>query len=292
MKTKAKVRVVHNPEALAAGLQVATEGNSWAYEQGMKAAEKADSSVDPNEPVWEALDAASNSEAQWLDGKAAYLRTEMKGENDIEGRAGVGGQYVVYVLPNKRVLKVAHSPASARKELTRQGHDFADTPLEEVIRRREEGALYVEKLCERFEPARELFGNPVFNGQLGQSGAYEQDWVTIPRSELNEMPEEAQKEYIDKYIKAQMQLWRYGCSEATFNFQVNAGLNDSGNMVIGDFGEMYFSEDAVAEQIAAPRWEYAWGVNNLSPEMREWAVGRFNEELTPARLHALWGSSL
>jgi hypothetical protein len=283
---------MRNQEALAAGLQVATEGNSWAYNQGMQAAEAADSSVDPNEPVWEALDAAANSEAQWLDGKAAYLRTEMKGENDIEGRVGVGGQYVVYALPNKRVLKVAHSPTSAQKELIRQGHDFVDTSLEEVIHRRDEGVLYVEKLCQRFESARELFGNPVFNGELGQSGAYEQDWVTIPMLEFNKMPEEAQKEYIDKYIKAQLQLWRYGCSEATFNFQANAGLNDAGSMVIGDFGEMYFSEDMVAEQIAAPRWEHAWGVNNLSPEMREWVVERFSEELTPARLHALWGSSL
>ena len=279
-------------EALAVGLQVATEGNSWAYEQGLTAAEHADSSADSNQPAWDALDAASNSEVQWLDGKAAYLRAEMKGENDIQGRIGVGGQYVVYELPDDRVWKVAHNATSARKELTRQGHDFNDAPLEKIIRKRDEGVLYVEKLCERFEAARELFGNPVFNGQLGQSGAYEQDKLAIPDVELNQMPEEAQKEYINKYIQAQMQLWRYGCSEATFNFQVNAGLNSEGHIVIGDFGEMNFSEESVLRQIEGPRWEHAWGVNNLSPEMRQWAVERFSEELTPVRLHALWGSSL
>lgn len=284
--------LVRNPEAIAAGLRVASDGNEWAYDKGMYAANVADSDLDPHQPAWEGLDAVADTEDQWLDGKAAYLRTEMMGYNDIQGRLGIGGQYTVYNLPDNRVLKVAHNAVSARNELVRQGHDWNDTSLEEVIFRRDEGVVYVQRLCEQSEVAREIFGNPKFNGELGETGVYEQDKLSIPGLEINEMSERAQKEYINKYIQLQLRLWTLGCSEGTFNFQVNAGLNAQGDMVVGDFGEMDFSKEMIAQRIDGPRWEHAWGVTSLSPEMQQWAIERFNKELTLERLDALWGARL
>jgi len=284
--------LVRNPEAITAGLRVASDGNEWAYDKGMHAVNAADSDLDPHQPAWEGLDAVADTEDQWLDGKAAYLRTEMMGYNDIQGRLGIGGQYTVYNLLDNRVLKVAHNAVSARNELIRQGHDWNDTSLEEIIFRRDEGVVYVQRLCEQSEVAREIFGNPKFNGELGETGVYEQDKLSIPGLEINEMSERAQKEYINKYIQLQLRLWTLGCSEGTFNFQVNAGLNAQGDMVIGDFGEMDFSKEMVAQRIDGPRWEHAWGVTSLSPEMQQWAIERFNKELTPERLDALWGARL
>jgi hypothetical protein len=249
------------------------------------------SAVQPHQAAWDRLDSIADTEERWLDGQAAYLRTLMVGEDDRLGRIGSGVQYVVYALPGNKVFKVPQTRMSARNENIRQGGDEIDT--EKILRRREEGADYVRKLVSEHPEAARLFGDPVFNGERGTAGAFEQDRLTFLGGDgFNALSSSEQLDYIHKFIDVIKSMWTYGCSDRTMNFQVNTGADSEGNVVLADFGEMYLTKLGIVKMIQERRWSHAWGMSVLSEEVRSAANLMFTSELTEANLEDLWAQRL
>lgn len=245
----------------------------------------------PHQEAWDWLDSISDTEEQRLDGQASYLRSLMVGEDDRLGRIGSGVQYVVYALPNEKVFKVSQTRMSARNEYKRQGGD--EIEVAEILRLREEGAGYIQKLVSEHPEASSLFGNPVFNGESGTAGAFEQDRLTfLGLDGFNALSSSEQVDYIHKYIEVMKHMWSYGCSDRSMNFQVNTGLDLQGNVVLADFGEMDIRKESALKRIQDGRWNQAWGVRVLNQEVRSVAIGMFESELTEAKLDELWAKNL
>ncbi len=253
--------------------------------------EESASATRTHQDAWDRLDSIADTEEQWIDGQASYLRSLMVGEDDRLGRIGSGVQYVVYALPGDRVFKVSQTRMSARNEYKRQGGD--EIEVGEILRLREEGADYVRKLVSENPESSGLFGNPVFNGESGTAGAFEQDMLTfIEGDSFNALPVSEQTDYIHKYIEVIKSMWSYGCSDRSMNFQVNTGLDSEGNVVLADFGEMDVTKANTLKTIQDGRWNNAWGIRVLSEEVQSIAIGMFESELTEAKLDELWAKNL
>lgn len=244
-----------------------------------------------HQAAWDRIDAVAETEVQWLDLQASYLRSLMAGQDDRLGRIGAGVQYVVYELPNSRVFKVARTPMSARKEYQRQGGDTGE--VDEILRLREEGSRYVRRLVSEHPEASTLFGNPVFNGENDTAVAFEQDRLNFFEGDsFNALPAFEQLNYVHSFIKIVKSMWTYGCSDRSMNFQVNTGLNSEGGVAIADFGEMDISQESALQTIRNKRWRTAWGVRNLGQETQAAAIKMFEWELTEDALGSLWAKNL
>lgn len=240
-----------------------------------------------HQEMWDWIDTKADTEVQWLDMQASYLRSLMVGDDDRLGRIGSGVQYVVYEIPNNKVFKVAQTNRSARNEFRRQGGD--DAEVAKILEQREIGAAYVQDLVRDYPESSYIFGNPVFNGEKKVAGAFEQDKVTfLDVSNFNKLPNSEQINYIGKFLDLVKKTWTYGCSDKTMNFQVNTGMNSDNKLILSDFGEMDLSKNDVLRTIKNRRWEKAWGINVLNDDMKKIAIDMFNSELTEDRLDRLW----
>jgi len=244
-----------------------------------------------HEEMWDLIDAKADTEEQWLDEQASYLRSQMVGRDDRLGRIGVGVQYVVYGLPNNRVFKVAQTDNSALNEHRRQGG--SDNLVEEILRLREDSVGYVQKLISSYPEASPLFGNPIFNGEKGIAGAYEQDKLTFFGGDgFNSLQKDEQIKYARNYIDLIKLMWTYGFSDRTMNFQVNAGLNNEGEIVLADFGEIDLSKDDLIRVVENHDWEKSWGVNILRKYVKPIVIDMFESNLTKDALDELWAVNL
>ncbi len=254
------------------------------YEQKIK-------STSPIQDAWDYLDSTADTEAQWLDGQAAFLRMRMTGLDDRIGRIGAGVQYVVYELPGSKVFKVAQTPKSAANEHLRQGGDAEE--VADILRYREESVNYIRKLLSTHPEVAPLFGNPKFNDEIDEAGAIEQDKVTVLGQDgFSALSSQDQINYIRGYVSIIRHCWTYGCSDRTMNFQVNTGVNNKGEITLIDFGEIDITKETALATVKERPWETAWGLRVLDENMRAKALDIFGSELTAATLESLWATKL
>lgn len=64
---------------------------------------------------------------------------------------------------------------------------------------------------------------------------------------------------IDKFIGLNVKLWRLGIFEYVFNFTINNGVNEKGDVILIDIGELFIDDkDNAKEKIKERPWFNAW----------------------------------
>ncbi len=97
---------------------------------------------------------------------------------------------------------------------------------------------------------------------------------------------------VDKYIAAIRRGWEAGCHEMSFNFTVNNGMNEDGDVVITDIGELTFDKTVVLRQIESKFWKSSWTAGRLKKDICEYYFQRMDELVTRQELDRLWRDAL
>lgn len=83
--------------------------------------------------------------------------------------------------------------------------------------------------------------------------------------------------------------WSYGFSDETYNFTVNTGYDDEGELVLIDPGEISFSQKEVRKHVKNQRWLGQWSYSDdISENLKPYFKRRMGEELTEEKLDSLW----
>ncbi|MEN9337935.1 MAG: hypothetical protein RIQ41_249 [Candidatus Parcubacteria bacterium] len=201
-----------------------------------------------------------------------------------------GWQYKVYDLENGRVRKVKASGLFQYiKILSHLPFQFIEAYKEQqrVNRMERQANDYIRTIL-HLEISRAL-GNPVF---ISQSD-YEQDKVRVLYEVCKDASFEQQKEIIKSYIHLIHTTWNYGFADCIFNFTLNNGTNDRGDLLQLDFGEITTEKDDVEEMIRNQRWLQSFSYTTLvSNELKDYYSTTMSEELTFAKLNESWRSKL
>lgn len=93
---------------------------------------------------------------------------------------------------------------------------------------------------------------------------------------------------VDGYIDAIHRGWQAGVHEMSFNFTINNGIDNSGNVVITDIGELTFDKNVVSRQVEAKFWKSSWSPSRLRKELCEYYFQKMDQLVTRSTLDQLW----
>ncbi len=130
---------------------------------------------------------------------------------------------------------------------------------------------------------KKLLGNPVFIGDVD----YEQDKVDIVISVLSNSIEE-NKIIIDKYILNIIDCWKNGFADQIFNFTINNGINEWGEIILIDFNEVTFSKQNVLRDVISKRWKKSWSLTHLDQESKRYYFEQMDLSITKESLDKYW----
>lgn len=202
-----------------------------------------------------------------------------------------GVQYRVYEMPNGRIRKVPTTVEEATEKLV--SWEDSDTVDMDAMRRQAEGHVeatqyneqYIQALLEAHPDISSYLSNP----QFLPGGGYEQDRAR-PLAEVlaTASPEEA-RAIFEEYARGKFLEWRHGFSEVAYNLTVNSGINDEGEVVLFDFGELTTNPDAVLGDIGRKRWlnQYSY-TQGLREELKDIYASVMGEYLTPESFAEHW----
>lgn len=199
---------------------------------------------------------------------------------------GQGLQYRVYAYGNDQVKKVPNTFKQMKvikgnfNPLMRLCPPFLHYKTKRDYRHRQE----VVSEIQRRDISPSLLGNPQFEGDT-----IIQDRVTPLGEALSSHDFMKQTELIEAYIQSIWRSWKAGFAESTYNFTINHGLDETGQVVIIDFGECIFSKEAIARDIRTKRFLKSWSFRkDLPSQLQKYCQGRLTEALTLKELDRLW----
>lgn len=201
-----------------------------------------------------------------------------------------GVQYKVYEVGDNKVKKVPQSRKDTESIYLNWGEDkkTAKAKAEVAIQDRELGEKKVKELIHKYPGLAPWLANPRFEAD----GSHTQDKVNVIYNLFKGMETDEAKDLIDDYLDTIMSLWTYGLSDKVFNFSINFGVDDVGDVVMIDFGEIDTDKAKVIEAIKNKKWTESWAVRNLPDELRHHFNQTAREKLTAQRLDSLWQKSL
>ncbi len=207
---------------------------------------------------------------------------------------GEGLQYRVFDEGNGRVMKDPGglNTSTVAENMRRMYLIPNDLPKEEaearansIILARDRGARFVRRLAQNRPDQLWLFGNP----SIDQNGRIEQDKVTLFSDYLDsQATEDEKRRAIDKYVDAVKNALRAGAIEYTFNFGRNFGVDNSGQVVLIDFGELGLRKNDAHGVIDVRGWEQSHDATLLSPELRAYFNEAMAREITHETVDELW----
>ncbi len=117
-----------------------------------------------------------------------------------------------------------------------------------------------------------------------------QDKVLVLGDKLSDNDEA--KTWIDKYIAFIIACWKNGFSEKTYNFTINNGTTERGDVVLMDIGEITFKRSEILEAIESKRWRTSWSYKkDLSQELRRYYDKAMSDNLTQKNFEKYWKPS-
>jgi hypothetical protein len=204
-------------------------------------------------------------------------------------KIGEGYYYNVYNLGNGRVLKKLKNKFGmfwfiVTKNIwwgtTFSEYNQATNNIPNII-------LMYKELQKRIgdEP---FLGNPIFQDGL----SYEQDKAVVVEKFLKTASVEESKKLIDQYALFIKKLWEYGIYEKSWNFTINNGINNHGNVILIDFNEVSFDLDHVKEKLESKRYTRTYSRSSLKEEVRDYYDVVMEREMTLQNLDYYWNKSM
>lgn len=222
---------------------------------------------------------------------AERIGDRVKDRSDTSGRTflGEGSQARVYDIGGGRIRKEPKSLEEAAASIS-EWYDGSSqgTPEEYAVmleRYRQKGLAYVSDLITRHPETAWFFGNPTIDDR----GRVDQDKL-VPLGDymLRHGSLDEKKAIINEYVGSIKISWKLGCYDWTFNLLGNCGVNETGAVVMLDFGEMGYSKTTAHAMIDERKWESAWDASQMDPETREYYFGAMKAALTHETLDARW----
>ncbi len=192
-------------------------------------------------------------------------------------KIGQGWQYSVYDLGNGRVLKKFHSWPKAYWVIFKNIFPFKEDSMFEIssfikdMKRKMDHSL---KVMSKIDIPQEYLANPNFLNKYD----FEQDKVKPLHDIFDAINAEEGKKIISDFIEFNKKLFNLGFIDKSFNITKNYGLNDNGEIVLIDIGELFDDQEKIKKQLNDKCWEKHYVVDGIkSKELREYFINEMNK---------------
>lgn len=203
-------------------------------------------------------------------------------------KIGYGLQYNVYDLGNDRVLKIETSTFNKTITLLRWGTFNPKSIKAQIYAADRILSNSIAGLKSSDNLDLSLIGNSVFR----KDNNYEQDKVTSLKDYFSSHSLKENKATVDAWIESIFSLWKFKIADTVFNFTINNGVDNKGNNILIDLGELTFSKDEVERNIQEKKWLKQWSLKQIKDDsFKEYIVNRLAERLTLSNLETYWGST-
>jgi hypothetical protein len=195
---------------------------------------------------------------------------------------GRGWQYTVYDLGNGKVLKRYNTWFEAYRVMLKDSLMHARLPVLLFSKYYNEG-----KVC-----ARQSLGNitksslsPIMFGspKMISEYDYEQTYAEPLSRYLKRVSTEKGKEMIDAFIEFNKTLARNSLLEKNCNIGDNFGINESGEIVIIDLGEICTSQKEIQQQINNRVWAAPDVLSRIPSSLHAYLVEKMDQAFVSAR---------
>jgi len=198
---------------------------------------------------------------------------------------------MVYDLGNGRVLKIPRNKFQQVITLFFWGYLNPIRIVRKLIsvsRMTETSLTKVKDLLK--DVPLELAGHP----QFIQDRAYEQDKALPLMRFLTGNDVEGAKKIIDQYVQHVFTCWALGFSEMTTNLTINHGLNEEGEVILLDIGELLTKKEEVTERLENKLWRTSWTYkyHMRNPAIRNYFDERMEKSMTRLNLEKYWNTSV
>ncbi len=176
---------------------------------------------------------------------------------------GRGWQYTVYDLKNERVLKRRNSKIVAYIEMLKSCFPYTKHPLWKFLDYYNSGTSEAISSLGKIKNSNldtGMFGNPII---LENGINYEQDKITPLQSYFKKHTEKENFEIVDKFIKFNKLLIQNNLMDKSFAIAKNFGINQKGEIVLSDIGEIWSSPENIQKQIRKRVWGYNYVIKTL-----------------------------
>ena len=198
---------------------------------------------------------------------------------------GKGYWYNVFDLGNERVLKLEKGfQQKVKDSYSIEGKKLFTwliTVFKLLTGRKKitESYSYMQK---HVNPA--LLGQPRFLNGI----SYEQDKVELLDIALSQASSEEKQKLINLYIQNILNCWRNGFADRVYNFTINNGLTNNGQLILLDFNEVTFSKSKILQCIWSKRWLRAWSFRQIDQKLQEYYQMQMDNLVTQKTLEENW----
>lgn len=192
-------------------------------------------------------------------------------------KIGEGWQYATYDLGNGRVFKKFHSFFGLYWVILKDVYPFRDDPIWEVpgfVRSSKRKALHSFEILKAKRIPDAWLGNPKFLQGLN----YEQDKAQPLHDVFRKANTVRIKSLIDAFIAFSKQLFEKGIIDKSFNITKNYGLNEKGEMILIDIGELFDDPQRIRKQLLDRIWDKKYVSGEIKDkEAQEYFIRKMDE---------------
>ncbi len=200
---------------------------------------------------------------------------------------GRGLEYTVYSMTNGRVRKRPNTVAEQNDVLLSwciDGEKRRNKIIESINNLSEISVELVQEILAAYRIHKSLLGSPVFK----KNGSYTQNKIVTLDAYFENHNISENEKVVDKYVEFVHHLWMAGMCDGTFKFLENNGINNEGDLVQLDFGEMIFTKEKVISLIESKKW-LSQNFRFIADEsLKLYIEERFEQELTLSKLEKFW----
>ena len=191
---------------------------------------------------------------------------------------GRGWQYTVYDLGNNRVLKKYNTRLQGYWIIFKQCFPYINYPIWKIpdyYNGCRNTALDSIRKIKTTNVSMALFGNPKVLGDLD----YEQDKVIPLNIYFKKLNISEGQKIIDRFIDFNLVLIKNRLMDKSFLIGKNYGINDKGDIVLTDIGELYSSEERIKQQIDKKPWDIYYVTSTIPRRFREYFVEQMSKRI-------------
>jgi len=169
-------------------------------------------------------------------------------------KIGEGWQYSTYDLGNGRVLKKFHSLLRIYWVMLKDIFPFQEDSLFEIpgfARASKRKALASFEILKKNNIPPAWIGNPKLFDNLN----YEQDKVRPLHEVFAESDTATIKSIIDQFVIFNKELLAKGAIDKSFNITKNYGINERGELILIDIGELFGGLESIKNQLMRRAWD-------------------------------------
>lgn len=172
-------------------------------------------------------------------------------------KIGQGWQYTTYDLKNGRVLKKFHSWPKAYWLILKEIFPFKNDSFFEIpsfikdVKRKADESFEILK---RINIPQEWMANPRFINKYD----FEQDKVQPLHEVFENLDTNNIKKIIDQFIEFNLKLLNLGVIDKGFNITKNYGIDNEGQIVLIDIGELFDDKELIKKQLIERGWTHSY----------------------------------